>query len=564
MNLATLFPALMPLAWLLPNHYFPWVSAWHEAIALVSVAAAVLVAQGAARLPIGWVSLIALGLASVAAQWLGGRVFFGGDALMTAVYLAALAAALSVGYNLGARPSGLQRQDGSGAGPVGIEAYGGAVLLAAIASVAIALLQWTGAASLGIWQVDMPPGGRPYGNVAQPNHLCTICALGVIASGILRQTGRIGAVGFWVAVVWMLLGMVLTGSRTGWLQVAVVAGLTMVLSQRAGVLPGRRAALALAALYAAGVLAWPALNGLMSLQEGRALSEFAQPGTRWLHWTALADAVTREPLWGYGWQQVSVAQVRGAELHPVVGEYIEHSHNLVLDLVLWAGLPIGLTIAGLAGYWLVMRLKACRDGLSAWLLMGVAVLAVHALLEYPLSYAYFLVPLGVMVGAVDRLQDHQDGFQVGLRIQRVGAAGLLAMLAWIGSEYLEAEQGHRLLRLESARIGTTGLQTPPPELRLLTQLGAFQRFAHTQAFAGMSSQRVDEMRRVAERFAYPPSMFRYALAAGLNGQPEIAALTLVRLCRIHPVQRCNEAREAWASLQSTHPALKAVSAPPAP
>ena len=234
----------------------------------------------------------------------------------------------------------------------------------------------------------------------------------------------------------------------------------------------------------------------MNLEKGRALGEFAQPGTRWAHWTALADAVTREPLWGYGWQQVSVAQVRGAELHPFVGEHIEHSHNILLDLVLWAGLPVGLSIAGLAAYWFATRIRACRDGLSAWLLMGVAVLGVHAMVEYPLSYAYFLVPLGLMVGAIDTLQARPGGWRIGLHAQRVGAAGLLALLGWIGVEYLEAEQSHRLLRLESARIGVSGLQTPPTELRLLTQLGAFQRFAHTQAVPGMSSQQLDDMRRV--------------------------------------------------------------------
>ena len=561
MHLAILFAAISPLAWLLPNHYPPWVSAWHEALALVSVSVALLATRAGARLPASWICAIAVGYLSVAGQWLSERNFYGGDALITALYMTAFGAGLAVGSGLGKQHHGEQPLVRSNARHLGIEVYSSAVLLAASASVAIALLQWTGAGSLGIWQVDMPPGGRPYGNVAQPNHLCTICALGLVASGLLRQTGRVGFVGFWAAALWMILGMVVTSSRTGWIQIAVLAVLAIALSSRAGLVQGRRGAVVLVSVYAAGILAWPPLNGLMNLDEGRALGEFAQPGTRWLHWTALADAVTREPFWGYGWQQVSVAQVRGAELHPFVGEYIEHSHNLVLDLVVWAGLPVGLGMAGLAAYWFATRLHGCRDGLSAWLLIGVAVLAVHALLEYPLSYAYFLVPLGLMVGAIDTLQARQGGWQVGLHSQRVAAAGLLLLLGWIGAEYVQAEQGHRLLRLESARIGVPGLQTPPPELRLLTQLGAFQRFAHTQAAAGMSNQQLEDMRRVSERFAYPPSMFRYALAQGLNGQPDGAALTLLRLCRIHPRPRCDEGREAWAGLQQSHAALRDIAFP---
>jgi hypothetical protein len=69
------------------------------------------------------------------------------------------------------------------------------------------------------------------------------------------------------------------------------------------------------------------------------------------------------------------------------------------------------------------------------------------------------------------------------------------------------------------------------------------------------------MRRVATRFGYPSVMFRYALVAGLNGQPDAASLTLQRLCRIHNAQRCAEARESWAALQQRYPQLNLVKIP---
>jgi hypothetical protein len=562
MNWSVLFLAATPLAWLLPNHYFPWGSAWHEAVALLCVTLALLTARVDTRLPVVWAVMFFLGLGSVSLQWLGGHLFFAGDALMVAVYLLALAAAIAVGSTAKAReavPSGfdsLPRAPGAT-----IDAYALGLLLAAVASVAIALIQWTGAVSLGIWQVDMPPGGRPFGNVAQPNHLCTIAALGIVAAGLLRQAGRIGTAGFWVAALWMVFGMVATSSRTGWLQIAALAGMGLAYAARAGMSLRRREAGIILGVFAVGVAVWPVLNGLLDVQEGRPLEQFAQPGTRWLHWGALADAVTREPLWGYGWQQVSVAQLRVAELHPFVGEHIEHSHNLVFDLVIWAGLPVGLTMAGLAAFWLATRLRACRDGVTAWLLTGIVMLAVHAMLEYPLSYAYFLVPLGVLVGAVDAQMGRTRDLRVGLPIQRIVAAVLLVMLGWIGFDYLKAEQGYRLLRLESARFGTTGLTTSPPDLQLLTQLEAFQRFAHTEARTGMSEAELDAMRKVTERYAYPSSMLRYALAQGLNGQSAGASLTLLRLCRIHPSVRCAEGREAWIALRQRHAVLRDVPFP---
>ena len=76
----------------------------------------------------------------------------------------------------------------------------------------------------------------------------------------------------------------------------------------------------------------------------------------------------------------------------------------------------------------------------------------------------------------------------------------------------------------------------------------------------MAPEQVDWLRKVSERFGYAPVMFRYALAAGLNKQPEVAQQTLARLCRIHEPLRCVEAREGWAALQLRYPQLPSFAA----
>ena len=84
---------------------------------------------------------------------------------------------------------------------------------------------------------------------------------------------------------------------------------------------------------------------------------------------------------------------------------------------------------------------------------------------------------------------------------------------------------------------------------VLDQLQPFLEFARTEARPGMSPDEVGRRRVVSERFAYPPAMFRYALAAGLSDQPEVASRTPGRLSRIHPAPRRDEGQEAWATLQ---------------
>jgi len=545
----------IPLAWLIPNHYQPWVSAWSDACALIILALALVACSRSAMVATQWAVWLAVALAAIGLQVGLGLIAFSGEGLMSALYVVAFAAALLLGAAL--PPATAPQADMQA-----LESFAIAVCAASIASVGVALVQWTGAISLGIWGVEMPPGGRPYGNVAQPNHLCTIAFLGLCSLALLHERGRIGVTGLVVGAVWLIFGMVMTGSRTGWLQMGALVLMAVVLHRRSALRTGALPVIAAVALYALAVVVWPAINEAMALSPGRAAQEVSSGGTRPLHWAAMVAAISQEPWLGYGWQQVSVAQVRTADMQPFVGEYIEHSHNLFLDLLVWNGLPIGLLLCGILVWWFGSRLARCRDATVFWLMAAIAGLAGHAMVEYPLSFAYFLIPMGFWIGAVDAIQG-RAGWSIRAGWLRWGGLAFSAVLAWVAVDYLKAEQGYRLLRLESARIGVTGLTTPPPDLQLLTQLEAFQRFAHTEARAGLSAEELDQMRKVTERYAYPPSLFRYALAQGLNGQPDGAALTLLRLCRIHPRERCDEGREAWASLQQRHPSLRRVLYPSA-
>ena len=550
------FLTVIPLVWLLPNHYLPWLSAWQDGLALLLLFSAAALAKPRAVIPRLWALALGLAACTVVLQWATGRILFGGDALMVLLYLAALALAIALGSTLPALTGG--------PGRTALDSLALGCVLAALASVGIALVQWTGAVSLGIWAADLPPGGRPFGNVAQPNHLCMIGLLGLAAAGVLKQQAIVGNAGFWASTLFLMLGMVMSGSRTGWLQIGFVVVFAGLAGRRNGLALSRVGATVMGLIFLCGVLAWPQINELLMLQQGRSLSDTTQAGTRALHWAALVDAVWQQPLWGYGWQQVSVAQVRNADTHPFVGEYIEHSHNIVLDLIVWNGLPIGGVLVALLCTWFLSRLWRCRNPVAAWLLMAVGGLGIHGMLEFPLEYAYFLIPLGLFVGAIDTLQPAPGNVRVPAKALRVTGAVLAGALVWIGTEYLTAEQAQRTLRIESAHIGVPGIQSPPPDLPLLTQLDAFLRFAQTAAREGMSPAEVDRMRKVSERFASPSVMFRYALATGLNGQPERAALTLNRLCRIHPVERCNEAREGWRAAQNKFAVLRGVPPPALP
>ncbi|MFZ4534984.1 Wzy polymerase domain-containing protein [Propionivibrio sp.] len=544
------FTVMTAAAWLVPNHYPPWLNTWSDGLAIMGLllllpsmaANAVAGACVSWRLPV----IAAVCIAVILGQLVAGKLMFAGDAVMGVLYIGLWLAAVLTGSLMGASAGR------SGALSVLMTAW----FFVALFSVGIALVQWTGALSLNIYAADLPPGARPFGNVAQPNNFCTLCLLGLCGLLWLHQQQRVNGAIFSLGAGFLLLGMVASQSRTGWLQIGLLVLLGLALRGRAGLRITRAQLLMLGAAFSVGVLLWTWINDLLTLSAGRSLDDQMQAGVRLPYWRSMLDAIGREPLWGYGWQQVGVAQQRVALDHPAIGAYFDHSHNVVLDLLLWNGVPIGGLIVAAFAWWFIAHIRACHDGRGVWLLAALAGIVTHGMLEYPLEYAYFLIPAGLAMGAVE---EFSPAGRAPLRVPRwalLSLTGLLgALFVGVAVEYFKAEENYRTLRFESAHIGVTRIETPAAQLYLLTQLGAFLQFSHTEATPGMTLDQVDSMRKLSERYGFSSVMLRYALAAGLNDQPEVARETLARICKIHSPQRCSEVRESWAVLQLRYPQL---------
>ncbi len=556
---APVFAFLTTAAWLVPNHYPPWLAAWNEGLAisglLMLVFSVAVGTSGGARVSWHLLLVAVVSAAVVLAQLATGKLLFAGDAVMVILYIGLWFVAVLAGSMLGA-PSA--HSDA----PSALEALMLAWCLVALLSVGIALVQWTGAVSLGIYAADLPPGTRPFANVAQPNHFSTLSFLGLCGLLWLYQSRKVNGAAFLLGAGFLLLGMIMSQSRTGWLQLGLLLVGGMIVRDCAQLRITRAKLLALGAFFAGGVMLWPKVNDLLLLSAGRSLGDQMQAGVRLPYWRSMLDAIGREPLFGYGWQQVGAAQQRVALDHPAVGTLFDNSHNFVLDILLWNGLPIGLMILAILGLWFITSIHACRNPKVVWLLAAVAGVLTHAMLEYPLAYAYFLIPTGIAMGAIESLSP--AGWKA-IRLPRsavlVSTLLLSALFLTIATEYLKTEERFRILRFELARIGQPPTEIPLARTRLLTQLDSFLEYYGMEAKPGMAPEQLEKMRRVSERYGFSTIILRYALAAGLNGQPEVARETLARICRIHQARRCDEARESWVALQAKYPQLSDVMMP---
>lgn len=548
--------AALPAVWLMPQHYLPWLAAHQDLAALLLLVLAGLLVRGPAALPLASGLGLAAALASIGAQALIGPIVYGGDAWMAALYVLAFGSALAVGH-----ATARAAVDGQGRA---LDALAFGAVAAAIASTAIALMQWTDTRWLPVTVAALLPGDRPYANFAQANNFSTALFLGLCSLCWLRESRRIGLVGWIVAATMLLFGMAMSGSRTGWLQVALAVAL-LAWRGRAGPSPVLRLTHALALLVAlAGLsLAWPMLNELLSLASHRSAAEQAQAGLRLPIWQLSLEAISRQPWWGWGWQQVPAAQLAVALDLPPLQRHIEHSHNIVLDLMLWAGVPVGGFIAACGGLALWGQARRLADPRALWLMAGALGVVVHGLLEFPLEYAYLLLPLGVMLGMVQALCPGQAALRIPALALRAGSVALGAMVLLTAMDYFEVEQNYRTARLETT-FGERRITTPAPELRVLSQLEAFMRLIRVEPRAGMAAAELDALRAASTRYPYPPALIQLAASEGLNGRPAAARDALRRLCAMQPARRCEQARLTWQDLQAHHPVLAAVPAPEVP
>jgi O-antigen ligase len=554
-----LWAVALATPWLLPTHMMPW-RAFHSdmLMALVLLPAAFwAVLRRRERVPVPRAGLAVLGVACIPMlQWAGGIMMFAGDAWMASIYLLGFALAIMTGARFQQiAPSRL------------IETLFAAFVVAGLVSVGLVLAQWLQLWPLRLFDFDLlmyypgPLGYRPFANLGQPNHLATLLIWSMIAlwwAYLSRRVSGVIAVG---AAAFLLIGITATQSRTAWLEIMVLL-VGAVLWRRQ--LAPRHCMHALAGLLALGIalaVGWEAVNHAMELEAARSFSgQMSSPGLRPAAWELFLDAALRRPWTGWGWNQVQLAQSMVALDHPTLHYTWIRTHNIVLDLVVQTGLPLGLLLTlGLVS-WMIAQARRVDSAMGCLVWLAVAVLCTQALVEFPQDYAYFLLPAGLMLGALETM--HPWGAP--LRVSRWQSAGALLVAAvltlWVGVEYNVAERNLERLRFERARVGPSR-NSQAPDLVLLTQLRDFLRALRLRPDIHMSVEELDLMRRVTLQYPSDGNHLILAAMEGLNSNSDEATRILERMCRMVPEHRCHDSRAIWETMAKTSLPLREVKLP---
>ena len=256
----------------------------------------------------------------------------------------------------------------------------------------------------GQWIARSGLAGRAVGNMRQPNHLSSLLLWAAIALVPLLELGRLRrGLGRGLFVL-MCFAVVLTASRTGVLGIGLLA-LWGLLDRRLS-RPTRGLLLLAPLFYAlawAGLAAWAEMSRHAFGGETR-LAEADLSGSRFGIWANTLELIRRQPWTGVGFGEFNLAW----SLTPFPGRptaFFDHTHNLPLQLAVELGLPLAALVLALlvAALWRAWRLAsrqadaaAAVTQRSAWMML--LLIALHSQLEYPLWYAYFLLPTAWLFG----------------------------------------------------------------------------------------------------------------------------------------------------------------------
>ena len=292
--------------------------------------------------------------------------------------------------------------------PGALRAIAVGVLVGALLTVVIELLQLFRVPGLPeslVSPASTALDRRMWGNLNQPNHVASYLSFGLAACVYLANGSKLVRAFLVGCALMFLVGMALTFSRTAWIHIGIVGGLTGLLlwkQQRIRKVWAIATPLLLLCIFELCNWLVSYANTLWTLGLPASLANRMEHGAsdRMPMWHHAWHMFVVNPWLGGGWGDYAWNQyVQTDMLGPVTMSL--NAHNAVLDILAKVGilglLAVVLPLAGLVR----VAIRSSLTSASVFLYAVVLVLAAHSMLEYPLQYIYFLLPFAFALGYAD-------------------------------------------------------------------------------------------------------------------------------------------------------------------
>jgi len=550
-----LWPGLMAfflaLIWLQPHHIPPW-SGFHE-----DAGAALWMLVGAWALTLlrtrtwswTWPPICFAALSVwVAGQAVMGLISSSGQALLFLGHLWACALCWVLVEN-----------DGKQDPYLFLDVFFLALGISSIANIAVGLHQWLQImpedilSTSGVWLMNAGNMPRAIGNIAQPNEFATMIVWSLLGGIWGVHRGVLRWAGFMAYALFLALGLALTQSRAGMLQLFFLCfGLAFYRKS----IGGWRPALALFFVGVIQVLIFLSLPwwvDVLGLSHNvRQVGDAVSKDVARLNIYAMAiDAIGQSPWWGYGAQHFSIAQWRVVDAQPWLHAFYMQAHNWVLDLLLWFGLPLGLLLFALVVFWFYRALRCVQRPEHVVALLAVLCFMIHASVELPHWISNLLLPTVVLAAGLHTSLAQKVVWRSGLmfNILILSLASCLLVLSIV--DYLRLERNFTQLRAEQLRMRTDISEVPEPWV--LSHLAQSFRVARTNPSPNMSSEDLQWYEQTVYATPVNQTIYQYIVALSLNHRHDEARLWMKRLSAVSPENYQERYASVWRRHQARYP-----------
>jgi hypothetical protein len=533
---------LIPVFWIsgvnISDHYPPWPSFYSDFASGLAVAAAIALfiiksylQDGSINFPAPVSVFFALAIGAIPLIQLSlGSVRFYGDAFVSTAYILCFAICIWLAFD----QSSLYGSESV------LKFISSTLVLGSLGVFFTQLYQILGYDYLTHWIIDTRVD-RIHGNVSQPNQTSTLLYMASCALIYLyAQKSVRGSITLLVQILF-LTGMAVTASRSGWLQATMLAIGTLYLA-RGGIIRFKISTiLSVYILFIAIFYLWPILIESIRETPSRDIEEIFSAGQRLTHWAVLIDASLSKPYFGFGWNQVAIAQFHSVLNFPPTGEMLGHSHNIVLDLVIYNGYPIAIIICCGISVWLWRKIKYYLNTPNLIFLLMIAGVGIHSSFELPHHYLYILAPLGVIIGALEYSHRTPKVVYSGIHkhLLLLVALPTIGLLGAIARDYIIIENTFRKIRAELLNISSSNSQEDLPRLLVLDHWEAHLKILKDPPKTKPSAEALSEISDVAQRFPSSLVLTRYMRTLLSLGMIEAAKDMAERVCKTHDSQTCD-------------------------
>ena len=282
--------------------------------------------------------------------------------------------------------------------------------------------------------------GRTFGFIRQPNHQGTFLNLGLASVAYLMQVAQPRIKKLLPIVILIIIFAILTtGSRTALIQVCFIC-LCIALTFK---FRGIKTAIV---IWLSAVIIWVLLYTINFFDvvnfygaEKAAQTSSEGLGIRYALWRETWTLLISHPWTGSGLLYYGSDFILSGAAEKV-GLPMTHSHNFTLQIIYAFGVPLScIFFLFICKIFFDIRNEIFQPD-SFLFICTIGCIGIHSLVEFPLWYTYFLLPLCFCIGWLEKRETQSSAKEKATRIQKKYVAciigfGALTLVIWINNDY---------------------------------------------------------------------------------------------------------------------------------